>query len=300
MSRPHLLYVYPWMPYPRRVTLYLRERDIAPALVTVVPVSDPQKGDKIIPPGLPARPRGSLPILAIPSPNPTHPTCYTYLSQSVAIMNYLEDLCDAQVAGFPQRGWPMRGGLDPLRRAKELGYMQLADQALACWNPVRLFGTGAGPISIPRAAKEALVWEKRELGAIEAFLKQQQEEEGDADLVVRSSRDSDTNGSVSVGYGPSIGDIMLFSFLELANDMYGRDMTVSTSAKVKDAYGRDVVESSPMLHKFYRLFKSRTSAQRRSEDGEVVPLDVRTAGTTWADEVFGLGYESNGLISSRP
>ena len=79
---------------------------------------------------------------------------------------------------------------------------------------------------------------------------------------------------------------MLFSFLELADDMYGRDMTVSTGAKVKDTYGREVVESFPMLRKFYQLFKSRKSAQRRSEDDELVAPEVRTAGITWAEEVF--------------
>ena len=40
-----LLYAYPWIPFPRRVIVYLRERGILDSLVKVVQVSDTQSGN---------------------------------------------------------------------------------------------------------------------------------------------------------------------------------------------------------------------------------------------------------------
>ncbi|KAL9105617.1 MAG: hypothetical protein Q9227_009229 [Pyrenula ochraceoflavens] len=272
LTRPYLLYVYPWMPYPRRVTIYLRERAIPPSLVTVVPVSDPQKGDSA-PSGYPPRPTGSLPILAIPS---TTGPSYTYLDQSVAIMSYLEGLCETQaVQGLTKPARLMSGGDDVLSRAKNLGYMHLADQALACWNPVRLFGSGAGLATpIPAAAKEALVWEKRELKALDKYLQQ------DADFPRRLK-------SAAAGIGPVFGDIMLYSFLELADEMYGIDLTEGSGRTSNDAYGRvGSVETYPALNEFYDLFKARPSVVRRSAESEEIPPEIRKRGRMWAKEVF--------------
>ena len=90
----YLLHAYPWMPFPRRVIIYLREKGIPPSLVTVVPVSDPQLGDAA-PANFPPRPKGCLPILIIPPPEHDSNTPPTYIRQSVAIMNYVDELSDA-------------------------------------------------------------------------------------------------------------------------------------------------------------------------------------------------------------
>jgi hypothetical protein len=116
---PYLLYAYPWMPFPRRVIIYIREKSILPSLVTVVPVSDPQLGDAA-PAGFPPRPKGSLPILVIPHPENESNAQPTYIRQSVAIMNYLDELCDAGANGFPKSQCSMRGP-DVLSRARETG-----------------------------------------------------------------------------------------------------------------------------------------------------------------------------------
>jgi glutathione S-transferase len=73
---PYLLYVYPWIPFPRRIIIYLREKGIPSSLVKVVPVSDPQNGNAA-PTEYPPRPSGSLPILVIPSPDETNGTPVT-------------------------------------------------------------------------------------------------------------------------------------------------------------------------------------------------------------------------------
>jgi glutathione S-transferase len=64
---PWLLYAYPWMPYPRRVIIYLREKGIPDSLVKVAVVADPQDRNQVLDRSLPPIPSGSLPILAISS-----------------------------------------------------------------------------------------------------------------------------------------------------------------------------------------------------------------------------------------
>lgn len=116
-QQPYLLYVYPWMPDPRRIIIYLREKNIPSSLVTIVPVPDPQSSTEL-PPQYAPRPKGSLPLLVIPSSSGEKPVV---IRQSVAIMNYLDELCDAGAQGFPKSTYPMRGS-DMLSRARNLSY----------------------------------------------------------------------------------------------------------------------------------------------------------------------------------
>ena len=78
ISFPLLLYAYPWMPYPRRVIIYLREKGIDSRMVNVIHVSDPQDGNAA-PLGYPPRPAGSLPILALPSKGDDGTVSYTHI-----------------------------------------------------------------------------------------------------------------------------------------------------------------------------------------------------------------------------
>ncbi|KAK0269292.1 hypothetical protein LTR54_017539 [Friedmanniomyces endolithicus] len=168
-TRQSLLYAYPWTPYPRRVIIYLREKAIPSSLVTVVRVSDPQLGDAA-PPEYPPRPAGSLPILAMPTnDSPGHAT-YTYIRQSNAIMNYLDELCDEGLHGFSLSKYSMRGA-DALSRARNTEILSLADDCNLAWNPVRMFGSGAGTMSIPAASKEMMRWVRRPLATIESWWK---------------------------------------------------------------------------------------------------------------------------------
>ncbi|KUJ12566.1 uncharacterized protein LY89DRAFT_210135 [Mollisia scopiformis] len=148
-ARQYLLYAYPWMPYPRRIIIYLREKGIPSSLVQVVRVSDPGDGNAA-PPNFPPRPQGSLPVLVMRSERSD-----THIRQSVAIMNYLDELCDAGADGFPKSKYSIRGE-NLLARARNTEILGLADEILASWNPVRTFGTGAGTMPIPAAAKEML------------------------------------------------------------------------------------------------------------------------------------------------
>jgi glutathione S-transferase len=91
------------MPYPRRVIIYLREKGIPDSLVKVAVVADPQDGNQVLDRSLPPIPSGSLPILAISSEAKRVDGVaeeWTYIRQSMAIINFLEELCNAGKYGF--------------------------------------------------------------------------------------------------------------------------------------------------------------------------------------------------------
>lgn len=263
--KPFLLYAYPWMPFPRRVTIFLREKNISPSLVAMVPVSDPRLGNAA-PPKFPSRPPGSLPILAIPSIEPTETEPYTYIRQSLATMNYLDELCDSGEQGFPQSQYSCRGH-DALSRARVTELLCLADECTIAWNPVRTFGTGASTMSLPAASMEMVRWIYRSLTKIEGYF---------------AGRDfSDLrHGGTS---GPNMAEIVLYQFLEFTKDCYGRDVTKGPGGLVKDVYGRDVIGSFPKLEEFYEAFKTRPSAERRAEVGEVAGKAALECMQTWAE-----------------
>lgn len=217
-TRPMLLYVYPWMPFPRRVTIYLREKRIPSSLVTVVPVSDSQFGDTAAP-GFPPRPTGSLPILAIPPSNSSNETPVTYIRQSLAIISYLDELCDSGKGGFPKSAYPMRGA-NALGRAHVMELLALADECTISWNPVRTFGSGAGTMSIPAASKEMIRWIHRTLATIELYFKGRD--------FSGLKRDGDNRVLEGSKEGPNIAEIILYQFLEFTKDCYGIDMTVGS------------------------------------------------------------------------
>lgn len=76
------LFVLPWGLYPRRILIYLAERNLL-STVRIIPLSISQTtGGMVPPPGYPTPPKGTVPILEI-SPG-------VYLRQSLAILQYLE------------------------------------------------------------------------------------------------------------------------------------------------------------------------------------------------------------------
>ncbi|KAF4456876.1 hypothetical protein F53441_1087 [Fusarium austroafricanum] len=261
-AKPWLLYVYPWMPFPRRVIIYLREKNIPASLVTIVPVSDPQLGDAA-PKTFPPRPLGSLPILAIPG---SDSKSYTYIRQSLAIMNYLDELCDAGEHDFPKSECSMRGD-DALSRARVTELMCLADELTIAWNPVRTFGTGAGTMSLPEASKEMIRWLQRTLTTIESWFQ---------DRDFSDLREGGTRG-------PNMAEIVLYQFLEFTKDCYGKDMTKGSTQKGLDVYGRKEASNEfPKLAEFYEAFRTRKSAVRDASAGEVASEKVMKAMQTWS------------------
>ncbi|KAI4215112.1 MAG: hypothetical protein LQ351_002427, partial [Letrouitia transgressa] len=256
------------MPYPRRVIIYLREKNISPSLITIVPVSDPQMGN-VAPPDYPPRPSGSLPILAIPKSDSSSQALedFIYIRQSLAIMNYLEDLCESGTNGFPKSSNQMRGGMEILDRARHQELMSLADECLVSWNPVRLFGSGLGSEAIPAAAKESLRWIHRNLAAIEEHFS-------------RNSRDFSHLIPAQNAHA-TLAEIVLYSFLEFVEEIYGLDLTQGSGEVVSDVYGRETKQVYPKLKDFYRSFKARDSAKLKVASGDVATDAIKAGGRSW-------------------
>ena len=123
------------MPFPRRVIIYLREKGIPESLVKVARVTDPQNGNAVVDSSLPARPAGSLPILAIPSminEESSNANQWVYIRQSMSIINYLEELCNTGENGFSSPHGPMVG-TGPLSRARIGEILSLAEECTIAW-----------------------------------------------------------------------------------------------------------------------------------------------------------------------
>ncbi|KAI4150889.1 MAG: hypothetical protein LQ340_003842 [Diploschistes diacapsis] len=231
---PHLFYVFPWIPFPRHLIIYLRERRIPNSHVRVIAVSDPQQGQKV-PQGFPPPPAGSSPILAIPpaaASDPSIPTTlegWKLLRQSLHIMHFLESRFST-LDGWKKPPYCMQAERpsNPYMLSNNTGYQSSVEMALACWNPLRLFGSGAGPVSIPEAAKESLKWARRELAVIETYLNPSLE------IDVDYGGYAERLAPVSKGV-PTFGDIMLFSYLEMVADVYGYfdELTLGQRAKAE-------------------------------------------------------------------
>jgi glutathione S-transferase len=277
------------MPYPRRTTIYLRERKIPSNLVTVVPVSDPQEGEEV-PPGFPPRPKGSLPLLAIPKSLVSNSTeaqnrdvdiesNYYILGESLSVIQYLEDLCNTGKHGFPISTYSMAGGPHPLDRAYEYGLLNLANEVLTSFNPVRLFGSALGTLKIPEAARESLRWMHRHLAAIELHL-------------AKSSRAKDFDALRDNNNGkPTIGEIVLYQYLESLHGIYSIDVTKgNTVDKSTGVYGREALLDYPSLKAFYEAFKTRASVQVSHEDGSQPTDKMKENGRIWWP---GSGVEDN-------
>ncbi|KAI6357095.1 hypothetical protein MCOR25_007738 [Pyricularia grisea] len=275
LSFPHLLYVYPWMPFPRRVIIYLREKGIHNA-VEIVPIdfsSQTALLDKHK--NYPLKPPGSLPILVLPTRDGSPPV---KIGQSMAILNYLEDMCAAgKLEHSDKNPGGMRGPEDPVARARVVEMTTLAEELSATWNPVRTFGTAAGTMELPGAAREMLRWVKRALAAVETMLSEDRE---------RQAAHQCSALMATGGAAVNLADVVLFQFLEFVDDCYGLDITVGSGEVVTDVYGRQVKDSFPMLVEFYAEFKKRDSAKRVEAAGEKPPAWALDVMTKWADGVL--------------
>lgn len=286
--KPWLLYAYPWQPFPRRLVVYLRERSIPASLVTVVPVSDVQLGDKA-PPEFPPRPTGSLPILVIPQGSGPATKSPILVKQSIAIMEFLDELCLSGRYGFPKMASPSylpvnaiqaSSGNEPseddimLSRAKHSELLTLAAGLTDGWNPVRAFGSGAGPQRFPQAANYMFQWVRRGEMAVERWMAENEYQAADLQWNGGSRRPA------------TIAEIVLFQFFEFTRDCYGVDMTESTGEQSKDVYGRDVTDSYPNLKLFYESFLSRPSSLRDAANGEVPSEGVLKNMMDWSPGVF--------------
>lgn len=151
MAPRFILYAYPdWLPAGRRIRIYLAEKGISPSLVHVVESDEDAKAK-----GFPPKQGNFCPIMAVAKPG--NSTEYMWIEQSAALLEMLEDYCDANPNASPVPS--LRGSKDDIhRRARIRGVLSWSDALFELFGVNGCFGseTIAGPRGMTANAKAAL------------------------------------------------------------------------------------------------------------------------------------------------
>lgn len=242
------LFVWPYGPYPRRVLIYLAEKGIT-SNFNIIPVDVDSKGKM----SAPGKPPGTVPILKFPDGS--------YISQSLAIIDYLEDICEN-----PQEEWQdalssaakpnsVRGNT-PIERARTLEVLSLADEV----------GSLLG-----------LTWHK---GSVIFEGLEQSSEETARLCFVHASKilkklDEIYDGRQTELEVATVADIVLFSTLQFSREFYDFDVPKIGGWKNLDG--------------FYETFKVRKSAA--IEEG-FYPEDLKSLAVQWHGDLNKTVYKT--------
>ncbi|KAI1392728.1 uncharacterized protein F4822DRAFT_139032 [Hypoxylon trugodes] len=238
------LFDLPGAVYPRRVLIYLHEKGLinSPHIkITPVTISPTLETSA------PGKPKGTLPILALPDG--------TFIKQSIAILEYLEDICDN-----PQEEWqkefvatakPSMRGISARERATTNEALAIVDEAaaffgFACHKGSKLF-FGREPTS-PITAKLAIGWAEKNLKNLEPYYNGRYEE-GSPETQV------------------TIADCVLFSLLQFAKELYQVGLVADPELL--------------NLKRFYNAFKERKSTFLSPD---MWPPQVRELAPVWLEE----------------
>lgn len=237
------LFVLTWGVYPRRVIIYLAEKGLLGSPeIKITPVTT--SATTMTAPG---KPPGSVPILSLGGGR--------YIKQSIAILEYVEDVCDAACAGqqdqntatmFGRNVYGSMRGKTPEKRARVREMVGIADEAMTHFSVACRKGTAMFVArETQNAAASAIAMElcMKSLKLLETYY--QDDHRFDDEILERVSE-------------VTIADCVLFSLLQFAKEFYGRDLAASL----------------PHLKQFYLVFEDRESA-RIGEDfypSELKPL----------------------------
>lgn len=237
------LFVLTWGVYPRRILLYLSEKGLsASPFIKITPVTMSSAG--LVAPG---KPPGSVPILKLPDG--------TFIKQSVAILEYLEDICDKP---DPEQPWQldlansvtnklsMRGATsEDKARMREI--LSLADEAtsqfgFACHKGTALFV----PLERTSALTANLVLEycKKNLKLLE-------DQFADDFRLERGGR-------------VTIAHCVLYSLLQFAAELYDMDLLSAPEL--------------PVLRRFYETYQERDATRHGKMD---YPEEISTLARQW-------------------
>lgn len=251
MTAPLELFVFPWGVYPRRILLYLAEKGLAghPHIrITQVDIADNMSA--------PGKPPGSVPMLRLPDGS--------FIKQSVAILDYLEDVCDAP---DPSQPWQaelsasattgsMRGDT-AARRARAREILALADEAcsyfgLAAHKGSRIF-VGLEETD-PKASRLAMDYCRKRMGQLEEYYAEEMP------LLEEGRR------------GVTFADCVLFSLISFAHGLYGVDLCSGPAGEL------------PSLARCARWFGKRASA--KLPEGEFYPAPIKSMALfMWQEQV---------------
>ncbi|KEF54738.1 uncharacterized protein A1O9_09180 [Exophiala aquamarina CBS 119918] len=219
------LFVFHGGPAPRRVVIYLAERKFPQDFIEIIPCTISAPG---APAEAPGKPAGSVPVLHDESTG-------FILRESLAIMEYLEDLAEAQ-------GLPTMRGSTPEARAKMREMLGLVDALTVDieYAPVfgcKLFASVVGGESEQSAA--AVRWLLGRAHQSISRIAEYAAPAGRTPSLAKFDGDShDAEARVSTA------DCALFAVLQYAENMFGWDLT----------------ERYPRLKQFYDAFQRRASA----------------------------------------
>ncbi|KAB8232062.1 glutathione S-transferase family protein [Aspergillus alliaceus] len=237
------LFVLTWGVYPRRILLYLAEKGLLSSpIIKITSVDITENGLSA-----PGKPPGSVPILRLPNGQ--------FIKQSVAILEYLEDICgnpdpeqtwQVELAKNARDTGSMRGDT-PEERSRIRDMLSLADEAtslfsFACHKGTVLFVSMEATNAL--SAKFALELCKKNLKLLEEYYA----EEGRFG----------SRGRVS------IADCLLYSLLHFAKDLYGVDLLSDPEL--------------PSMRRFYELFGKRESAKVEADH---FPGHIKRLASQW-------------------
>lgn len=229
--------------------IYLAEKKIPPSVVYAIK-SDEDAAEK----GYPAKPQEMWrPIIAIPKEQGD----YTWIQQSCAIIEFLEDYCDLNPVISPVPS--LRGSSnDVVRRSQIRGMMYWADEAFTLFGFTCMYGNQQFAEMfklVESSQKVAKEMDENTRRRALNFLEQQGPWDFDA---IASGKE----GTVT------IADIVMFASWKYAVTMYGKNY----------------VKDFPNLSRFVEAFKNRPSAAR--EPTSPYPPGAEKIAGSWCDGVW--------------
>ncbi|CEI61915.1 hypothetical protein FVEN_g2965 [Fusarium venenatum] len=241
MDPPLTLFVLSWGVYPRRVLIYLAEKNIlnSPLIKTIEATVD---NGKLSAPG---KPSGTAPMLRLPGE--------TFIKQSIAIIEYFEEICH-----HPEEPWQVELakqangtmlGESAAERSRVRDMLSLADEitsqfSFACHKGTALFQQFEQPH--PLTAKLILEYCRKNLRVLNKYYEHDPRFDCASDARV------------------NIADCVLYSVLRYAKDLYSMDLLAEC-----DLSG---------LQAFYDWFGKRKSVQ---VDDDHFPGWIKELASQW-------------------
>ncbi|KAK5682536.1 hypothetical protein LTS10_005664 [Elasticomyces elasticus] len=210
-NKPKLrLWVLSWGLFPRRVTIYLEEKGISNEF-DVIPVQIGPDGKMDSPPG---KPDGTLPLLEIAPPSSDEATPGRYVYQSIAILEYIEEM----YAGRE----PTMLGATPKERAQSRDLLAVLDEAVAFLTCYSQHASGIyAPLVVPQSpetARIALDKAHKVLSLLETMSC------WDGPFLVRSKQ-------------PMIVDCVALATIQFYANVYGVDLASEKHSRLAKMYG---------------------------------------------------------------
>ncbi|KAF4967662.1 hypothetical protein FSARC_4821 [Fusarium sarcochroum] len=235
------LFVLSWGVYPRRVLIYLAEKGLlASPIIKITQVTVSPRGELTAA----GKPTGTVPVLRLPDG--------TFIKQSVAILQYFEDICE-----HPVQPWQVELAKSAKKsmlgdtaeeKARIRDMLSLADEitcqfGFACHKGTALFEQIE--TTHPLTAKLTLEYCLKNLKLLEQYYKEDSRFNGNGDQV-------------------SIADCVLYSTLHFAKELYNLDLLAD--------------EGLSSLRAFYEWFGKRDSVQVAADH---FPAELQKLASQW-------------------